>query len=266
MEEKLVGTVDVNAVYDQIIKIDIPLEIQHNYNGPYIDTKVVECNTALDMLDKLITNVTRELTNYEIRRNIVEEEITNKKRNELTNNDELRKKYGTGKEREIAVEMMLKDNLTERSSLDRHILNLENLLTVVKTKYSNISKKAASVKDQFRRMTDLVTSGGVPMTPDKDTALLLKTLKDVEVLEDRAKEFDEENVGEIEEYIEKDLDQDATGSDALPSQPEPGSQSTDVLDIEIGSDVVPESAPSSVTRSRVLGYRWSFRRSDCFGL
>jgi len=250
MEEKTTGDVklgilDVNSLYEELNKINIPLEIQHDYNGHYIDVKLVECDVGLDKIDRMITNVTQELTNYEIRRSIIEEEISNKKRNELTNNQELLKKYSTGKERETAVEMMLTNSMAEQCKLDRHILALENLLSVLKTKYSILNSKKASVKDQFRRMADQVKAGGISMAPDKDTALLMKTLQDVEK---REKEFETENVDEATEYIEPDQNGGPSETDAQQSNPEPGSQSGDLVDIDIDSIQVDVPVSSPVTQ------------------
>jgi len=240
---ELTSTIDINTVYEQINGINIPLEIQHGYNGNYLDVKFVECDAALDKLDKMITNVTRELTNYEIRRSIVDEGIENKKRNELTNNKDLRKQYPTAKEREIAVEMMLKEDLAERCSLDRHILGLENLLSVIKTKYSSISKKTGNVKDQFRRMGDLVRAGGVSMAPDKDTALLMQTLADVER---REKEFDIDNVEEAEENVGQDSEDDISVPEAVESLSTQGSLNENLDEIEIDISV---TTPSPVTHT-----------------
>lgn len=180
--EKSLQNLDTNLIYDQISKIDIPLEMQSMYNHHYIDQKIVECDKALDALDKVNTKVIRELTNYEIRQSIVEEEINNKKRNEFANNQELLKKYATGKERESAIELLMKDSMAEFNKLNRKILALRSLSGLIKTKQSIIIKKMRSIQDQFKMMSDLLRVN-VPLPEDKDTAKLMKALGNVEELE-----------------------------------------------------------------------------------
>lgn len=196
--EEVKNNIDINLVYDKLSKIEVPLERQQNYNRHYIDQKIVESDQALDLLDKINTQVIQELTNYEIRQSVIEEEIANRKRNELTNNQEILKKYNTGKERESAVELLISDSMAELSKLNRRILALKNLAGIIKTKQSIIIKKMRNIQDQSRMMSELLKAN-VPLPEDKDTALLMKSFQDIEKLEES---LDAEDVGESTEYIE----------------------------------------------------------------
>jgi hypothetical protein len=197
--EKSLQNIDVNTIYDQISKIEVPLEMQSTYNRHYIDQKIVECDRALDLLDKINTKIVRELTNYEIRHSVVEEEINNKKRNEFANNQEILKRYSTGRERESAIELLIKDSMSEFSKLNRKILALRNLSGLIKTKQSIIIKKMRNIQDQSRMMSDLLKIN-VPLPDDKDTALLTKALGGVEALE---RSLDAEEIEDAKESIEQ---------------------------------------------------------------
>lgn len=196
--EEVKNKIDINLIYDKLSKIEVPLERQQNYNRHYIDQKIVESDKALDLLDKINTQVVQELTNYEIRQSIIEEEIANRKRNELTHNQEILKKYNTGRERESAVELLISDSMAELSKLNRRILALKNLAGIIKTKQSIIIKKMRNIQDQSRMMSELLKAS-VPLPDDKDTALLMKNLQEIEKLEES---LDADDVGESTEYIE----------------------------------------------------------------
>jgi hypothetical protein len=242
--EKSLQNLDTNLIYEQISKIEVPLEMQSTYNRHYIDQKIVECDKALDLLDKINTKVVRELTNYEIRQSIVEEEINNKKRNEFANNQDLLKKYATGKERESAIELLMKDSMAEFNKLSRKILSLRSLSGLIKTKQSIIIKKMRNIQDQSRMMSDLIKIN-VPLPDDKDTAKLMKALGGVEALErsleaEEGKEFIEQE--EDVTVDNKDTDTDITlESDPVPSdvtQQEPKvstSTEVDTSDLDLGN-------------------------------
>jgi hypothetical protein len=235
--EKSLQNIDVNIIYDQLSKIEVPLEMQSTYNRHYIDQKIVECDKALDLLDKINTKVVRELTNYEIRHSVVEEEINNKKRNEFANNQEILKRYSTGRERESAIELLIKDSMSEFSKLNRKILALRNLSGLIKTKQSIIIKKMRNIQDQSRMMSDLLKIN-VPLPDDKDTALLTKALGGVEALE---RSLDAEEVEDARETQEQ--------SDLIEEITEESSISIDLNESESlnASITETESTPSDVT-------------------
>ena len=242
--EKSLQNIDINFVYDQISKIEVPLEMQSTYNRHYIDQKIVECDKALDLLDKTNTSVVRELTNYEIRCSIVDEEINNKKRNEFANNEKLMKKYGTGKEREAAVELLMGESLTDLNKLTRKIMALRSLSGLIKTKQSIIIKKMRNIQDQARMMSDLLKVN-VPLPDDRDTASLSRALGSVEALE-RSLDLDAENVEESTEFIEPVEEEKVTETAAEPEV----SADSDSLDISFDE---PESKSSPVTSQESKG-------------
>jgi hypothetical protein len=240
--EKSLQNLDTNFIYDQISKIEVPLEMQSTYNRHYIDQKIVECDKALDLLDKINTKVVRELTNYEIRQSIVEEEINNKKRNEFANNQDLLKKYATGKERESAIELLMKDSMAEFNKLSRKILALRSLSGLIKTKQSIIIKKMRNIQDQSRMMSDLLKIN-VPLPDDKDTAKLMKALGGVEALErsleaEEGKEFieQEEDVTVDNKDMDITLESDPVPSDVTLQEPKVSSSTeVDTSDFDLGN-------------------------------
>jgi hypothetical protein len=242
--EKVLDTIDVNSVFEDINKIEVPLEIQTGCNGSYLDTKFVECDKAADKLEKWFTKVSRELTNYEIRYSVVEEEIANKKRNELTNNTEILKKYNTGRERENAVEMLLTNSLAELNKLNRKILALKNLLGVIKTKQTIIGQKVRNLIGQASRMKDLVRFGGVTSPQDKDTIDLMHKLGDIEKLEET---LDAKDVEEAQEFIEQDPDGDALESGVTQKTSDSEDQIGGLVEIDVSVEST-ESIPSPVTQ------------------
>jgi hypothetical protein len=232
--ETVKNNIDINLIYDKLSKIEVPLERQQGYNRHYIDQKLVESDQALDSLDKINTQVVQELTNFEIRLSIIEEEIANKKRNELTNNKEILKKYSTGKERESAVELLIMDSMAEFSKLSRRILALKNLSGIIKTKQSIIIKKMRNIQDQSRMMSELLKVN-VPLPDDKDTAFLMKNLREVEKLEES---LEADEVSETSEYIEEDQDNGASQLEPNKNVSEQDATIENSMDIDIsmGSD------------------------------
>jgi hypothetical protein len=241
-DKQVLMTIDINTVYEQLSKIDVPLERQHTYNRNYIDQKMIECDHARDLLDKLNTKVTHELTNLEINHSILEEEFNNKKRNELANNTELAKKYVTGKERESAAELILSDSLTEMNKVSRKLLALKNLAGVIKTKQSIMNSKLRNLQDQFRMMCEYLKVN-VPSPDDKTIEGFARTLGELDKLA-AASSFNSDDVEEAEETIEQDTAEEiSTPGDSQPS----GEHDTTDVDIAIDlSDTV--SSPSPVTQ------------------
>jgi hypothetical protein len=218
---------DTNAIYDQLSKIEVHLERQNTYNRDYIDHKMIECDAARDVLDKINTKVTHELTNLEIHHSILEEEFNNKKRNELTNNNEVLKKYNTGKEREAAVELILNKELSEISKFSRKILALKNLSGVIKTKQSIMTTKLRNLQDQFRMMCEYLKANvgsANPNANDPTVQRMAKIYGELDKLAEDSSEFNTENVEDTdttEETIEQESnveDNSVPGNSQTPAE------------------------------------------------
>ena len=234
---------DTNAIYDQLSKIEVQLERQNTYNRDYIDHKMIECDAARDVLDKLNTKVTHELTNLEIHHSILEEEFNNKKRNELTNNNEVLKKYNTGKEREAAVELILIKDLTEINKFSRKILALKNLSGVIKTKQSIMTTKLRNLQDQFRMMCEYLKANVGSANPNDDDPTVQRMAKiygELDKLAEDSNEFSSEYVEEIDTAQDSSIeDNSVPGNSQTPAEND--AVEVETSDIDIGDSVTNSS-------------------------
>ena len=238
---------DTNAIYNQLSKIEVQLERQNTYNRDYIDHKMIECDHARDQLDKINTQVTHELTNLEIHFSILEEEFNNKKRNELTNNSEILNKYNTGKERELAVELLLSSELTEINKFSRKILALKNLSGVIKAKQSIMTSKLRNIQDQFRMMCEYLKANvgsALPAENDPTVQRMANIYGELDKLAEASNEFNSEDVEtvEVENTEEETKEQGSDIEDNSVQEATKTPDENDAVEIDSSEIVIDDSA------------------------
>jgi hypothetical protein len=141
-------------------------------------------------------NQSRALTVAKRNLSIESAELEILKRKALVNNEAIRKKYTTAKERESAVDEMYEENNKRISELENDVADFQNVLATIRTHIQLLRARNSDIKTQARLTELQILKLNILPTDDPAIKEYAKTLGDLSKLEE---EIDLNNVESLAE-------------------------------------------------------------------
>jgi len=239
--------INFSDIYDKLLKLDVQLEDLDNPSPAYINRKLTECAKKMSEVQMLYINQSRALTVAKRNLSIESAELEILKRKALVNNETIRKKYTTAKERESAVDEMYEDNNKKISELENDVSDFQNVLAVIRTHVQLLRARNSDIKTQARLTELQILKLNILPTDDPTIREYARSLGELSKLEEKLdEEIDLDNVETSEEakkpedIISDNIDMDIVdviGGSAEENDPETNKlgqvQSTSEENIEI---------------------------------
>lgn len=238
--------VNFSDIYDKLLKLDVQLEDLDNPSPSYINRKLTECAKKMSEVQMVYINQSRALTVAKRNLSIEKAELEILKRKALVNNEAIRKKYTTAKEREAAVDEMYEDNNQRISELENDVADFQNVLATIRTHIQLLRARNSDIKTQARLTELQILKLNILPTDDPTIKEYARSLGELSKLEEKLdEEIDLDNVETVEEstkpedIISDNIDADiidVIGSSAEENAPETnklGQVQSTAEDIEI---------------------------------
>lgn len=201
--------IDINAVYSQLRKMEVSLKEQSHANYHYYQKILTKCDLYVSVISKYYALAKQEFSQSQVNYNILEEEIDNKRRHHITEDESIQKKYSTGREREMAVEVLLKDEISQLKKKGNKLILLKDLCGVLNTWLSIMRERKRDAKEQWKILCEQNKASNMPDATDKDVKELNKVIGELEAEArnsmDEDLQIDEET--NSDEYIEDDQEE-----------------------------------------------------------
>lgn len=222
--------VNFSDIYDKLLKLDVQLEDLDNPSPSYINRKLTECAKKMSEVQMIYINQSRALTVAKRNLSIESAELEILKRKALVNNEAIRKKYTTAKERESAVDEMYEDNNKKINELENDVADFQNVLAVIRTHIQLLRARNSDIKTQARLTELQILKLNILPTDDPTIKEYAKSLGELSKLEEKLdEEIDLDNLDSVvedkkpEEIIPDNIDEDiidVIGSSAEENAPE----------------------------------------------
>lgn len=173
-------TLDIDKIYDQLRKMEVSLEEQSHANHHYYQKVLTKCDLYVSVICKYYSAAKQECSKLQVQYNIQAEEIENKRRHHVANNEEIQRRYSTGREREMAIEVILKDEITELKKKDNRLINLKDIVGVLYTWLGIMRERKRDAKEQWKILCEQSKSANLPDPTDKDVRELNKVIGELE--------------------------------------------------------------------------------------
>jgi hypothetical protein len=203
--------VNFSEIYDKLLNLDVQLEDLDNPSPSYINRKLTECAKKMSEVQMIYINQSRALTVAKRNLSIESAELEILKRKALVNNEAIRKKYTTAKERESAVDEMYEENNKRISELENDVADFQNVLATIRTHIQLLRARNSDIKTQARLTELQILKLNILPTDDPAIKEYAKTLGDLSKLEE---EIDLNNVESLaedkepEEIVSDNIDAD----------------------------------------------------------
>lgn len=252
--------IDVDRIYDQLRKMEVSLEEQNYANHHYYQKVLTKCDLYVSILSKYYATARQECSKLQVQYNIQAEEIENKRRHHVANNEEIQRRYSTGREREMAIEGILKDEIAELKKKDNRLIILKDLVGVLNTWLGIMRERKRDAKEQWKILCEQSKAANLPDPTDKSVQELNKVIGELEAEAAEAGMDDNLIIEDdviSEEYIEGDEESDndivqaaeATPSDIAVDDSEDYSVDTDDIEIAAGLTGPAEESETSEDNS-----------------
>lgn len=173
-------SIDIDSIYSKLRKMEVSLEQQTHANHHYYQMVLTKCDIYVSMISKFYTAAKQECSKLQVTCNVVQEQIENKRRHNLVKNEEIQKKYSTGREREFAVDELIKEDISELKSKENRLLLLKDLCSVLNTWLSIMRERKRDAKEQWKLLCETSRAAGLPDPTDKDVKQLNKVIGELE--------------------------------------------------------------------------------------
>jgi len=223
--------INFSDIYDKLLKLDVQLEDLDNPSPSYINRKLTECAKKMSEVQMIYINQSRALTVSKRNLSIESAELEILKRKALVNNEAIRKKYTTAKEREAAVDEMYEENNKRISELENDVADFQNVLATIRTHIQLLRARNSDIKTQARLTELQILKLNILPTDDPAIREYAKTLGDLSKLEEKLD--DEIDLTNIESLVE----------DKIPEEIISDNIDADIIDVIGGS--AEENAPET---------------------
>jgi hypothetical protein len=255
-------TIDVDRIYDQLRKMEVSLEEQNYANHHYYQKVLTKCDLYVSILSKYYATARQECSKLQVQYNIQAEEIESKRRHHVANNEEIQRRYSTGREREMAIEVILKDEIADLKKKDNRLIILKDLVGVLNTWLGIMRERKRDAKEQWKILCEQSKAANLPDPTDKSVRELNKVIGELEAEAAEAGMDDNliiEDDITSEEYIEGDEESDnevleateETPSDIAVDDSEDYSVNTDDIEIAPGLTGPAEKSEKSEDSSEI---------------
>lgn len=204
-------TIDVDKVYDNLRKMEVSLEEQSHANHHYYQKILTRCDLYVSVISKYYANARQECSKLQVQYNIQSEEIESKRRHHVANNEEIRRRYSTGREREMAIEVILKDDISGLHKKENRLIILKDLVGVLNTWLGIMRERKRDAKEQWKILCEQSRAANLPDPTDKSVQELNKVIGELEAEAAEAGMNDDlviEDDITSEEYIDGDEESD----------------------------------------------------------
>jgi hypothetical protein len=221
--------IDIEAVYELILSIEVSLEYQDSPDMQYVSTKLVECREGTNKLQREITLVTKEKSFYEQELYRLETLYEVKKDARLASDSAIKTSGGSLEDRKAAIHQLediagVLHSIRENNSRIKALANVEKVLAL---RLRGLDKTGTDIRQQFKAMELQMKHLNAGDREDKDLEHLHAALATVgeiasteEVVEDDGVELEltSDEADDLESYevsLDLDTSPDGTGTPVL---------------------------------------------------
>lgn len=214
--------IDVDGIYSELRKMEVSLKEQTHANHHYYQKILTKCDLYVSVISKYFAEVKQSCSKLQVEHNIKSSEIEIRRRHHIAENEEIQRRYSTGREREMAVEVILKDDIAEQKQMENRLILLKDLAQVLSTFLAVMRERKRDAKEQWKLLCEQSRAANLADPDDKSVQELQKVLGHLEQTAADSGFNDDLTVDDdivSEEYIEGSEETDEEALQAIETDP-----------------------------------------------